>query len=182
MDDSLVSQIQAFEASQSRSFRFPPASQRVIANTERQLGFKLPELLKSIYSEVGNGGFGPGRGGTIIGLKGGYDSDLGTLVEAYAEMQTGQAFDGLVWPSGLLPFCEWGCNIFSCVDCNTSPYLISVSEECVVAPQGYSLEHFVQLWLNGTDILSYEETETESMEIINPFTGQKSRISRRRRK
>ena len=40
----------------------PPASAGELAAAEAALGFCLPALLQAVYSQVGNGGFGPGRG------------------------------------------------------------------------------------------------------------------------
>jgi hypothetical protein len=67
---------------------YPPASGSVVEAAEASLGFRLPPLLNDLYTQVGNGGFGPGYG--IFGLEGGYtDHDIindfqgGTLVEWY---------------------------------------------------------------------------------------------------
>jgi hypothetical protein len=49
---------------------FPPTTWSVIERTETELGFKLPSLLCQLYTQVANGGFGPGYG--IYGLEGGY--------------------------------------------------------------------------------------------------------------
>jgi len=38
------------------------------------MGFALPPLLERLYSEVGNGGFGPGY--ELCGLSGGFAEDL----------------------------------------------------------------------------------------------------------
>jgi hypothetical protein len=82
----------------------PPAS---VDEAERILGFPLPGLLRRLYVEVGNGGFGPGYG--ILGVAGGHRDDLGaTAIEAYQRWHT---------RNGLLPLCHWGCAIYSFVDC-----------------------------------------------------------------
>lgn len=49
---------------------FPPATEDQIRETEQQLGFPLPPLLRLLYTEVANGGFGPGLG--IVGTPGGF--------------------------------------------------------------------------------------------------------------
>ncbi|CAG0932352.1 hypothetical protein TFLX_02558 [Thermoflexales bacterium] len=49
---------------------FSPATLSVVEATEKELGFKLPTLLSQLYTQVANGGFGPGYG--IYGLEGGY--------------------------------------------------------------------------------------------------------------
>lgn len=69
-------------------------SERDVEEVEMRLGFPIPALLKAVYLTVGNGGFGPGRGGKIIGLPGGYASDIGTLVEAYEQLKADQESDG----------------------------------------------------------------------------------------
>ena len=37
---------------------YPPVKARAVAAAERDLGFRLPDLLRAIYTQVGNGGFG----------------------------------------------------------------------------------------------------------------------------
>ncbi|MGP3934211.1 SMI1/KNR4 family protein [Nonomuraea sp. KM88] len=46
----------------------PVASSEAVAEAEAAIGYPLPSLLRRLYLEVGNGGFGP-RGG-IIGVRG----------------------------------------------------------------------------------------------------------------
>jgi SMI1 / KNR4 family (SUKH-1) len=70
---------------QELSFGFPPATERELKETERQLGFLLPPLLRLLYTQIANGGFGPGYG--ITGAIGGYPfSDIslrGDIAQAY---------------------------------------------------------------------------------------------------
>jgi hypothetical protein len=49
---------------------YPPASEQQLNETEQQLGFNLPLLLRLLYAQVANGGFGPGYG--IYGVIGGF--------------------------------------------------------------------------------------------------------------
>ena len=49
---------------------FPPTTVLVVEAAENELGFHLPPLLSQLYTQVANGGFGPGYG--IFGLEGGY--------------------------------------------------------------------------------------------------------------
>jgi hypothetical protein len=182
MEEQLASQIREFSASQQRPIPFSPAAAGDVAEAESQLGFSIPPLLKAVYLRVGNGGFGPGRGGNIIGLNGGYTSDFGTLVETYRQLKNDCELDGKQWLTSLLPFCEWGCNIFTCVQCGAEPFLINSFEEGEVSPTGYTLQSFFRLWLEGTDILSYNSVIDSTAEGINPFTGEKKQIKRRRSK
>src|SRR6476661_2187908 len=89
---------------------YPPVTAAEIRKAEGRLGFRLPELLKALYTEVANGGFGPYDG--IIGLEGGWGVDKGqekplTLVELYQDCQNELPFFSLWrWPGELLPICE----------------------------------------------------------------------------
>lgn len=66
-------------------FAYPSASEILLQATEVALGFPLPSLLRLLYAEVANGGFGPGAG--ICGAQGGYGSRLDepaqTIVDDY---------------------------------------------------------------------------------------------------
>src|SRR5262245_8220936 len=115
MHESLIEKIREYAVSRTESLPFPPVSEDAVDKAEKDLGFAIPALLKSCYLAVGNGGFGPGYG--IIGVDGGYASDYGNVVETHGVLKQDQESEGHEWPNGLLPFCEWGCNIFSCVDC-----------------------------------------------------------------
>lgn len=55
-------------------FAFPPATEEQLSRTEEVMGFSHPPLLRALYLQVANGGFGPGTG--IIGAFGGYCTDL----------------------------------------------------------------------------------------------------------
>ncbi|WP_375305551.1 SMI1/KNR4 family protein [Bradyrhizobium sp. A11] len=90
-----------------------PANAGDIADDEKHLRFRLPALLKRIYAEIGNGGFGPGYG--IIGLTNGVPDDTDRTAVALYEVY--RSAPELRWPHGLLPICYWGCAIYSCIDC-----------------------------------------------------------------
>src|SRR5690348_13024262 len=91
---------------QRRPIPVPPAACGEIDDAERRLGFPIPPLLKRLYAEVGNGGYGPGKGGHIIGVRGGHASSAGDIVETYTDIRNGAVFLGLTWPERLLPFCD----------------------------------------------------------------------------
>lgn len=154
--------------------RLPCASAEAVDTAETTLGFGIPKLLRSVYLNVANGGFGPGYG--IIGVDGGHRSDLGTLVETFNEIKRGADYLALKWNPQLLPFCGWGCNVFSCVDCSDPGSPIFRSDECRVRPVNYCLEDFFEMWLDGRDLLSEGGLRRSSVEITNPFTGKKTRV------
>lgn len=126
---------------------FPPTTPAIVEAAEAELGFRLPPLLRELYTQVGNGGFGPGYG--IFGLEGGYiDQDIindfngGTLVEWYFafrgndnqipelthEFDFEDNFSLFIdpepkpdhwgWFDKLVPVCNHGCWQLSCIDCS----------------------------------------------------------------
>ncbi|MGD8720084.1 MAG: SMI1/KNR4 family protein [Candidatus Zixiibacteriota bacterium] len=105
---------------------YPAVTADVIAAAEKELGFALPPLLKRVYTEIGNGGFGPGYGlnGLSAGLdEEGYPASLEALYAALRE-EPPQGFSS--WPEGFIPLCTWGCAIDSYVDCTDAKYAVSV--------------------------------------------------------
>jgi hypothetical protein len=73
-------------------------------------------LLRRLYLEVGNGGFGPGYG--ILGVRGGHGDDYHhTAVDLYRQARSGSFTAWGSIPAALLPVCYWGCAIYSLMDC-----------------------------------------------------------------
>lgn len=176
MEGNLVERIRAHVVRKHERVPCAPAQADVVREAEAALGFNIPPLLKSIYLTIGNGGFGPGYG--IAGVTGGAGSDLGTLVETYREILKGAEYLGLPWCSGLLPFCGWGCNIFSCVDCNDPFYGVYQSEDCVARQMNFTLDDFFDKWVNGESLL--EPGSAKHVAGINPFNGASTSFAGRR--
>lgn len=140
------------------------ASEAAIASDEELLGFRLPAVLRRVYREIGNGGFGPGYG--LIGVSGGRPDDTGrTLAEIYAMNMTIDHEDSSwSWPKGLVPICHWGCAIYSCVDCLTpgNPVRIfdpnvhedSMTWDDALFDEASSLEQWLREWAEGGDLWS----------------------------
>ncbi len=93
------------------------ATREQVVGTEAAIGFELPGLLREILMEIGNGGFGPGYG--LIGVEGGYADFRGDHLAGLAR-QLG-ALERKV-----LPICNWGCGIYSCLECATPDAPVSI--------------------------------------------------------
>jgi hypothetical protein len=125
-----------------------PATEATVAEAEEELGHPLPALLRRLYLEVGNGGFGPAYG--ILGLERGHPRGRGeTAIEVYRS-----------WTHeyGLLPLCEWGCGIYSLLDFRTDDGQVwgfdpnPVPEELLAPhPEGVGLATWLDRWLRGED-------------------------------
>ena len=139
-----------------------PASFDSVELAERELGFSLPSELKEIYLEVANGGIGPGF--KILGVKGGHTSDEGdSISELYTILGGSDPEDPeWKWPKGLVPFCHWGCAIYSCFDATKEgcpvvwfdPNMREIGEpmEQQFIPHKKSLTEWFEGWLNGDDL------------------------------
>lgn len=182
MSNDLIDRIRAHVDSTADSPRFQVASHGALERAQSQLGFCLPALLKRCYLEIGNGGFGPALG--VTGVEDGHESSWGDLVATYQFLDRGWKNEGLTWPPGLLPFCEYGCAIFWCVKCDSTNKICTL-DEGDVWPQDYSLDAFFEMWLKGVDIYTSDPTiEIVESKFKNPFTKREEtmRLHRRRRR
>jgi hypothetical protein len=118
----------------------------------------------------------------IMGLEGGCASDSGDLLKAYREFETSGESENEPWQPGLLPFCNWGCAVFSCVDCTDPSFPVHTHEDSGVWPEGYTLSEFFEMWLQGMVEFSQEGVEVVTKEGTNPLTGEKMTISARTRR
>jgi SMI1-KNR4 cell-wall len=159
---------------------FPVASKRDVEKAEVELGFALPPLFRRLFLEVSNGIAGFAY--DIMGTQGGCASDSGTLVEAYLSFRTDEEYQTGPWKVGMLPFCNWGCAIYSCVDCADASYPVFTYEDSGVWPERYSLPEFFEMWLKGKVLHSQENVKVVTKEVANPFTGKKMTLSGRRRR
>lgn len=82
-----------------------PAPLAAVREAEALAGMQLPTLLRRLYLEVGNGGFGPGYG--LLGLRGGHTMGR---INALTGLDR-PAVDPDVSPRRLMIVCEWGCGI-----------------------------------------------------------------------
>ncbi|MFC4161269.1 SMI1/KNR4 family protein [Chitinimonas lacunae] len=139
----------------------PPASPAEVASSEAELGFALPPLLRQLYLDVANGGFGPGYG--VMGLEDGFTDDQGSsAVSLYQTLaQKDPDAPDWHWPERWLPFCYWGCTVYSLVHCEP-PYpvayidLAAIGEDEEVAEyliaHKATLDEWFKDWLAGKDL------------------------------
>ena len=128
-----------------------PASEEAVEEAERVLGLPFPPLLRRLYLEVGNGGFGPGYG--LLELS--YNSKY-TGLSMYRQAREDASAGMSSFPPSLLPVCTWGCGIYSFIDCsspdgmmwgydpNPGPWDVEA-----IYPQSLSLAAWLDRWVKG---------------------------------
>ncbi len=139
-----------------------PVTVEDVAQAEVQLGFELPAFLKRLYLEVRNGGFGPGYG--LFPLNDHHPS-TDSLVTAYLGMRSMSQKDidehwadekekPALWPERVLMMCDWGCNIYSCLNCSSPDLPIfrmdsNVNFMVEWAIEASSLQQWLEAWVDG---------------------------------
>lgn len=119
-------------------------SMKDLAAEESRLGFRLPPILRQLYTRVGNGGFGPGCG--LLCLRQISPLVDQTVATLYHQLRTARDERGADWAAGVVPFAEWGCFIFSCVDLNNAD---ASDDPCVVRYEPNMPEQFTYAYLKG---------------------------------
>ena len=148
-------------------FEFRPASEKQLQETEDILGFSLPSILRELYTQIANGGFGPAYG--LRGIQDGNPQRGGTIPEFFLsradadivffdlegdEVQPEKDFFFLYsqWPHSLIPLIDWGCGQEISIDCTNghilqcAPWDESRYQLVYLAD---SLEEWLQRWLQG---------------------------------
>ncbi len=145
---------------------YPPASEQDIEAAEAQLGFRLPGLLRRIYAEVTDGGFGPGY--SLFPVRRG--RDVPGQDESLVEMRNKLITDPRT-PRTLLPLCDWGCAVWSALDCscNDGP-IVTIAGEQPLMTTGRDLRSWLQAWLAGVDLWEEMFEPGPTITGVNPFT------------
>ena len=135
----------------------PPVTPEAMAEAEGRLGFPLPPLLRALYTRVGDGGYGPGRG---LDHLSGHDWSLVAQAERTC-LAAAMASDPW-WPPRLVEFVSWGGHYTSCVDCSAPPFRVwfydhdcnveGATQEEYLYPESESLEGWLSSWLDGVDL------------------------------
>ncbi len=121
-----------------------PATPGAVTEAEEIIGFPLPPLLRRLYLEVANGGFGPAQG--ILGVRGGAcQGDWNDLAEIY---QDGPDPSGRI-PAGLVPVYDWGCTIWSLVDFRDPAGPMWCTHQGHHWPQGINLAEWLSATIEG---------------------------------
>jgi SMI1 / KNR4 family (SUKH-1) len=143
----------------------PPVRQEDLVHAEAMIGFSFPPILRRIYLEVGNGGFGPGYG--LLPLNNKEDPDAlmsDSLVTDYVAMHSstqeqmeayrrGDVHTPPLLPEKMLMICDWGCNIASWLDCTQLELPVLKSEATLdwekFEEEAPSFLEWMEVWLHN---------------------------------
>jgi hypothetical protein len=141
----------------------PCMTEEDVDQLEAVLGFELHPVHRCLYTGIGNGGYGPGYG--IIGGPGGYlHEDGASVVEVRKNLWVGKR-EGL--PARILPLCDWGDAIWSCIGSRTGKIL--TLDHIGLTVSDYDIRTWLADWANGLRVFE-KLFEFEEVEVVNPFT------------
>jgi len=137
----------------------PPVSQKQLAQAEAKIGFPLPPLVRDIYTQVGDGGFGPGYGFIQLGHLVVRRQNINAVEECPDEEED---YEPLEWPDQFVDLVGWGCLYYSGILCDepSCPVLFfncdragegSTLEDYLI-PEAESLEEWLSAWLDGVNL------------------------------
>ena len=123
---------------------------------KEETGVGIPKLLVDLYSDLGNGGFGPQYG--MLGIDSGHETDMGDhMLSLYKALCTPDPEDpNWHWPRNLIPFIHIGCAIYLCVDTSNPENRIVRFDPNGYSPGGNLVEHFS---VEGNSLKSWMEEQ-----------------------
>jgi hypothetical protein len=150
------------------TYHAPPVHESDLVRAEALLGFHLPSLLRQLYLQVGNGGFGPGYG--LYPLDNAQDpqalrSDSLLTTSLTLRSMTPEEFvrywkhdvekdemELSAWPEHILEVCDWGCNIYSYLNCSQPGYpVLRLDHNTAVRRfdlEALSFRQWLEAWLD----------------------------------
>lgn len=132
----------------------PILSEENIQQFENKIGYVLPDILKQLFLQIGNGGFGPGYG--LFPLIS--DKEENMLDFSQDFVSCGFEF----WKPSHIPLVHWGCGIYTFMDLEQphanlqvfdgSNYDEEIPEFNGVFEIPHTLDSFLQAWVNEVDL------------------------------
>jgi hypothetical protein len=137
----------------------PPVTESDLIAAEGSLGFPLPPLVRELYAQVADGGYGPGYG--LIRLSAGDSMTVVISGQIFREERDANASDRQ-WPTHFIELVGWGCNIFSGIDCSqpSCPVIRYVPDRAIrggvwadcLIPEAETLAGWLEAWLDGEQL------------------------------
>jgi hypothetical protein len=150
-DDELINAIRAQAPAGTLP---PPAPPGAVTELEATVGHPMPPLLKRIYLEVADGGFGRWGGALSLTDTTYRFSDSGPLLEEYLGWANAPDINH---PPAVVPLLTWGCAVWSLVDYSTPEGRMwgwEPNARCLrhaLFPEDLTLAERLKGWLDGRD-------------------------------
>jgi hypothetical protein len=141
----------------------PLASAETVSRAQLAMGCILHPLHRQLFEEVANGGFGPGMG--LVGLPGGTPDLHGRSLVELREILWLDSETPLPFP--VVPLCDWGDAIWSCLDVETDSVL--TMDEYGLKDTSQSFSSWLEDWVSDVSLWS-RMIVCEERTVINPFT------------
>jgi hypothetical protein len=178
--DDLIRRVAAKAAAEQSPVR-PQVSESDLAQAEESLGFRLHPLLRRLYAEVADGGFGP-VGYTLYPLATAVLRTTAMAPRIPVDLRDGER---LYWPYEAVAIMDWGCAMDAVVDCRSAdgavllvdpnPGLPDRAEEWFLDSE--SLAGWLESWLDGTGW--YYEEDPDEMAELQPWPQAVVRLTER---
>jgi hypothetical protein len=175
--DDLVRRVRvwAIAAAEERGAQLPDrASAKQIAATETTLGYALHPLLKRLYQEVANGGFGPDNWRLLPVER--------LTICHHTEMPPRQPRE---WPDLAVAVMDVGCAMLSVVDCaepGGQVLLMDPNGFDSGRPEAWSLDtatlaQWLEGWLDGSSWLVEQDADIEDIAWPVPWLDATARLA-----
>ena len=130
------------------------AAARDVERVERLIGHALPTLLRRLYLEVCDGGFGPQGGIYGVGLvarAGGEDPEL---LQGYLDVLSGDGVPDAppVLPQGVVFLCDYGCSAWALLDCRSPTGQLWWWDQGSRWVLDLTLAGWLEGWLRGEEV------------------------------
>lgn len=141
-DDEIVKAVRA-RLSDAGPISPQPASMEQVEQAEKKIGYPLPLLLRRLYLEVANGGFGPR--GRILGV---VPSPQSGNSEIISDIYYGEEPNDPL--HGLVQIYDWGCAICSLVDVTDPTGPMWAIDNGLFFSENMTLRDWIISYLDGT--------------------------------
>lgn len=112
-EDDLIRRLAAWAAYAAAEPLPSPATAATLERAEQMLGFTLHPLLRRVYAEIADGGFGPGHGLNRL-----FHVGFGAVDSYPARIRT-RSNGKPWWPREVIPILHWGGGLETAVDCRS---------------------------------------------------------------
>lgn len=151
-EDDLVQRLAAWAADCSDEVLAPTATSATLERAEEIVGLPLLPLLRRLYGEIADGGFGPGYGLTPL-----FHVGFGA-VDGYPARIKSRSGGQPWWPRGVLPVLHWGGGRHAAVDCTNpqglvlhySPGAGQAGAADAWFVESETLAEWLESWMDGT--------------------------------